>query len=204
MQALSRSSMPHIAAVCPTDRCLPAHRTPVKRCRTPTPNRIRAPRHIPPGAESVREADMTDKVKKVILSRTIVHCFECQRQWAEGRDYRKFLRKGWLRVPGPWAFSVSSARNIIHSRTRNRALAAWSADEIKARDHQGGAGWNTVEAADGLCRSTANMTDADLDGVVAYLRDRGRRGVTLYSAGLTSLPRAAARLVVRSPARNRR
>ena len=69
--------------------------------------------------------------------------------------------------PGPWGTSIS--RNITSSKTKG--IGDWSDAEIKRAITQGVRKDGTqAQAADGLSRYYANMTDADLDAMVAYLR----------------------------------
>src|SRR5256885_7261945 len=141
---------------------------PVKQ-ETPTPEyRIALPRHIPPGAEKpFSEADMTDKVKKGFYLATIGHCFECHTPMgSKGRDFENSYGKGGFEVPGPWGVSVS--RNITSHK--EKGIGTWSDDEIKRAITKGVRKDGTPLKPPMGFGFYANMTDADLDAVVAYLR----------------------------------
>ncbi|TMG78377.1 MAG: cytochrome c [Betaproteobacteria bacterium] len=67
---------------------------------------------IPPGAEKpLREAELTDPVKRGFYLVTIGHCMECHTPMVEGhRDFKNSLGTGSERFEGPWGVTVS--RNI--------------------------------------------------------------------------------------------
>ena len=141
---------------------------PVKQ-ETPTPiYRIALPRHIPPGAEKpFTDADMADKVKKGFYLATIGHCFECHTPMgAEGPRLRGFLWQGRVRIPGPWGKSVS--RNITSHK--EKGIGAWSDDEIKRAITEGVSKDGSPLKPPMGYAFYANMTEDDLDAVVAYLR----------------------------------
>jgi mono/diheme cytochrome c family protein len=141
---------------------------PVKQ-ETPTPEyRIALPRHIPPGAEKpFSEADMADKVKKGFYLATIGHCFECHTPMgSKGRDFENSYGKGGFEFPGPWGVSVS--RNITSHK--EKGIGAWSDDEIKRAITKGVRKDGSPLKPPMGFGFYANMTDADLDAVVAYLR----------------------------------
>ena len=141
---------------------------PVKQ-ETPAPiYRIALPRHILPGAEKpFTDADMNDKVKKGFYLATIGHCFECHTPMGpRGREFETSYGKGGFEFPGPWGTSVS--RNITSHK--EKGIGAWTDDEIKRA------------ITDGIRKDGSrlkppmgfgfykNMTAADLDAIVAYLR----------------------------------
>jgi len=141
---------------------------PVKQ-ETPTPEyRIALPRHIPPGAEKpFGEADMADKVKKGFYLVTIGHCMECHTPMgSKGRDFENSYGKGGFEFPGPWGVSVS--RNITSHK--EKGIGAWSDDEIKRAITKGMRKDGSPMKPPMGYGFYANMTDADLDAVVAYLR----------------------------------
>jgi mono/diheme cytochrome c family protein len=141
---------------------------PVKQ-QTPTPEyRIALPRHIPPGAEKpFSDADMADKVKKGFYLVTIGHCMECHTPMgAKGRDFENSYGKGGFEFPGPWGRSV--ARNITSHK--EKGIGAWSDDEIKRAIAKGLSKDGSPLKPPMGYGFYANMTDGDLDAVVAYLR----------------------------------
>ena len=141
---------------------------PVKQ-ETPTPiYRIALPRHILPGAEKpFTDADMSDKVKKGFYLATIGHCFECHTPMGpRGRDFTDSYGKGGFEFPGPWGKSVS--RNITSHK--EKGIGAWTDAEIKQAITKGiSKDGSRLKPPMGYA-FYANMTDADLDAVVAYLR----------------------------------
>jgi mono/diheme cytochrome c family protein len=141
---------------------------PVKQ-QTPTPEyRIALPRHIPPGAEKpFAEADMADKVKKGFYLVTIGHCMECHTPMGpKGREFETSYGKGGFEFPGPWGKSVS--RNITSHK--EKGIGAWSDDEIKLAITKGVSRDGSPLKPPMGYGFYANMTDGDLDAVVAYLR----------------------------------
>jgi mono/diheme cytochrome c family protein len=141
---------------------------PIKQ-ETPAPiYRIALPRHIPPGAEKpFTDADMDNKVKRGFYLVTIGHCMECHTPMTpKGRDFENAYGKGGFDFPGPWG--VSTSRNITSHPTKG--IGAWSDAEIKRA------------ITDGISKDGSrlkppmgyafykNMTDGDLDAIVAYLR----------------------------------
>ncbi|MEA2871039.1 MAG: hypothetical protein QOH67_1015 [Hyphomicrobiales bacterium] len=141
---------------------------PVKQ-QTPTPEyRIALPRHIPPGAEKpFAEADMANKVKKGFYLATIGHCMECHTPMGpKGREFETSLGKGGFEFPGPWGVSV--ARNITSHK--EKGIGAWSDDEIKRAITKGVSKDGSPLKPPMGYGFYANMTEGDLDAVVAYLR----------------------------------
>jgi mono/diheme cytochrome c family protein len=141
---------------------------PVKQ-QTPTPEyRIALPRHIPPGAEKpFAEADMADKVKKGFYLVTIGHCMECHTPMGpKGREFETSYGKGGFDFPGPWGKSTS--RNITSHK--EKGIGAWSDDEIKRAITKGVSKDGSPLKPPMGYGFYANMTDGDLDAVVAYLR----------------------------------
>lgn len=139
------------------------------RQQTPTPEyRIALPRHIPPGAEKpFAEADLANKVKKGFYLATIGHCMECHTPMgAKGRDFENSYGKGGFEFPGPWGVSVS--RNITSHK--EKGIGAWSDDEIKRAITKGVSKDGSPLKPPMGYGFYANMTDGDLDAVVAYLR----------------------------------
>ena len=141
---------------------------PVKQ-ETPTPiYRIALPRHIPPGAEKpFSDADMSDKVKKGFYLATIGHCFECHTPMGpRGRDFEASYGKGGFEFAGPWGKSVS--RNITSHK--EKGIGAWSDAEIKRAITEGvSRDGSRLKPPMGYA-FYKNMTETDLDAIVAYLR----------------------------------
>ena len=141
---------------------------PVKQ-ETPAPiYRIALPRNIPPGAEKpFTDADMSDKVKKGFYLATIGHCFECHTPMGpRGRDLESSYGKGGFEFPGPWGKSVS--RNITSHK--EKGIGAWSDEEIKRAITKGVSKDGSPLKPPMGYAFYANMTEADLDAIVAYLR----------------------------------
>jgi mono/diheme cytochrome c family protein len=131
--------------------------------------KIALPHHSFPGAEKpFTEADMADKVKKGFYLATIGHCMECHTPFgAQGaQDFGGSLGKGGREFPGPWGTSVS--RNITSSK--EKGIGTWSDAEIKQAITKGVRKDGTHLKPPMGFEFYANMTDADLDAVVAYLR----------------------------------
>lgn len=141
---------------------------PVKQ-ETPIPiYRIALPRHIPPGAEKpFAESDLANKVKKGFYLATIGHCFECHTPMGpRGRDFENSYGKGGFEFEGPWGKSVS--RNITSHQ--EKGIGAWSDEEIKRAITKGVRKDGSPLKPPMGYGFYANMTEADLDAVVAYLR----------------------------------
>jgi len=141
---------------------------PVKQ-QTPAPiYRIALPRHIPPGAEKpFSEADLDDQLKKGFYLVTIGHCMECHTPMGpRGREFETSYGKGGFEFPGPWGKSVS--RNITSHK--EKGIGAWSDAEIKRAITDGIRRDGTRLKPPMGFEFYKNMTEADLDAVVAYLR----------------------------------
>ena len=130
--------------------------------------KIALPHHVFPGAEKAySQADLNDKLKKGFYLVTIGHCMECHTPLTpNGLDVASSMGKGGREFPGPWG--VSKSRNITSSKTSG--IGDWTDAEIKTAITKG-------ERKDGSplkgpmgFQYYANMTDADLDAVIAYLR----------------------------------
>lgn len=141
---------------------------PVKQTFPDPVYRMALPRNIPPGAEKpFSEADMTDKVKKGFYLATIGHCFECHTPMGpRGRDFATSYGKGGFDFPGPWG--VSTSRNITSHK--EKGIGAWTDDEIKRAITKGVRKDGSPLKPPMGYGFYANMTEADLDAVVAYLR----------------------------------
>jgi len=171
----------HLAAVMPTDfyeiitpndlDAIVAYLRTVKPVRQETlapVYRIALPRQIPPGAgKPFSDADMADPVKKGFYLATIGHCFECHTPMGpKGREDATAYGRGGRDFPGPWG--VSTSRNITSSKTKG--LGNWSDAEIKRAITQGiSKDGSHLKPPMGF-EFYANMADADLNALVAYLR----------------------------------
>ena len=183
-KALQKGERPngvHLAAIMPSDfyeiltpgdlNAIVAYLRTVKPVKQTFPDpvyRMALPRNIPPGAEKpFSEADMADKVKKGFYLATIGHCFECHTPMGpKGREFETRYGAGGFDFPGPWGKSTS--RNITSHK--EKGIGAWTDAEIKRA------------ITDGVSRDGSrlkppmgfefykNMTDDDLDAIVAYLR----------------------------------
>jgi mono/diheme cytochrome c family protein len=171
----------HLAAIMPADfyeiltpgdlNAIVAYLRTVKPVKQTFPDpvyRMALPRHIPPGAEKpFSDADMTDKVKKGFYLATIGHCFECHTPMGpRGRDFANAYGKGGFDFPGPWG--VSTSRNITSSKTKG--IGDWTDAEIKRAITQGVRKDGSPLKPPMGYGFYANMTEADLDALVAYLR----------------------------------
>jgi mono/diheme cytochrome c family protein len=130
--------------------------------------RIALPRHIPPGAEKpFSEADLDDQLKKGFYLVTIGHCMECHTPMGpRGREFESALGKGGFEFKGPWGTSVS--RNITSHK--EKGIGAWSDDEIKRAITDGIRRDGTRLKPPMGFEFYKNMTEGDLNAIVAYLR----------------------------------
>ena len=123
---------------------------------------------IPPGAEKpLREAELTDPLKRGFYLVTIGHCMECHTPMADGhRDFKNSLATGGERFEGPWGVTVS--RNITSHK--ERGIGAWSDDEVKRAITRGVRKDGTKLGPPMGYDWYATMKDADLGAIVSYLR----------------------------------
>ena len=130
--------------------------------------KIALPHHIFPGAEKpMTGATMRNKVKRGFYLATIGHCMECHTPLGpRGRDFVNDIGKGGFELKGPWGVSVS--RNITSSKTNG--IGAWTDDEIKRAITQGVSKDGSKLKPPMGYSYYADMNNADLDAVVAYLR----------------------------------
>jgi mono/diheme cytochrome c family protein len=124
--------------------------------------------HPFPGGETpYTDAMMGDKVKKGFYLATVAHCMECHTPMGpKGRDFVNDLGKGGFAFKGPWGISVS--RNITASK--EKGIGNWTDAEIKRAITQGVRRDGSKLKPPMAYHSYAEMTDDDLDAVVAYLR----------------------------------
>jgi mono/diheme cytochrome c family protein len=141
------------------------------RNKVPDPvYKMQIPHQVFPGAEKpMPEADMRDTVKRGFYLVTIAHCLECHTPFGPpgtGVDFANSLGKGGREFPGPWGVSVS--RNITSSKTKG--IGGWTDAEIKRAITQGvHKDGSKLKPPMGF-PYYAQMTQADLDAMVAYLR----------------------------------
>ena len=123
---------------------------------------------IPPGAEKpLREAKLTDPVKRGFYLVTIGHCMECHTPMVDGhRDFKSSLGTGGERFEGPWGVTVS--RNITSHK--ERGIGAWTDDEVKRAITRGVRKDGTKLGPPMGYDWYATMNDADLVAIVSYLR----------------------------------
>jgi len=142
---------------------------PVKN-KVPDPiYKIALPHHVFPGAEKAySKADLGDNAKMGFYLVTIGHCMECHTPFAAGGgpDFAGSLGKGGREFPGPWG--ISKSRNITSSKTAG--LGNWTDAEIKTAITRGKSRDGSPLKGPMGFEYYANMTDADLDAVIAYLR----------------------------------
>ena len=143
--------------------------TPVKNKVADPVYKIALPHHVFPGAEkSYSQADLNDKLKRGFYLVTIGHCMECHTPFAPpgGPDFANSLGKGGREFPGPWG--VSKSRNITSHKTAG--IGDWTDAEIKTAITQGKRKDGTPLKGPMGYQYYANMTEADLDAVIAYVR----------------------------------
>ena len=129
--------------------------------------RMAAPPHIFPGAEKpYTPAMMGDEVKRGFYLATIGHCMECHTPREKGQLVLSKMGAGGQQFPGPWGISVS--RNITPSKAKG--IGAWTDAEIKRAITQGiDKDGKKLNGPMGF-GYYANMTDSDLDDVIAWVR----------------------------------
>jgi mono/diheme cytochrome c family protein len=132
--------------------------------------KIALPHHAFPGAEkSYSPADLNDKLKRGFYLATIGHCMECHTPFKAGggpRDFANSLGKGGAEFPGPWG--VVKSRNITSSKTAG--IGDWTDAEIKEAIVHGKRKDGSKLIGPMGFQYYVNMTDQDIDAVVAYLR----------------------------------
>jgi mono/diheme cytochrome c family protein len=130
--------------------------------------RIALPRETFPGAEQPLASGGGDvKAMRGFYLATIGHCMECHTPLDKGgHDFAGRLGAGGQEFPGPWGKSVS--RNITSHP--EKGLGKWSDAEIKRAITQGvSRDGSPLKPPMGFPYYT-QMTAADLDAVVAWLR----------------------------------
>jgi mono/diheme cytochrome c family protein len=129
--------------------------------------RMKQVRQIFPGSERpYREAMFSDRIKHGFYLATIGHCMECHTPMVKGRHPWARMGTGGFELKGPWGVSVS--RNITQSKTKG--IGGWTDAEIKRAITTGVAKDGSHLKPPMGFHYYAQMTDADLDDIVAYLR----------------------------------
>jgi mono/diheme cytochrome c family protein len=146
------------------------------RSVNPVRNEVQAPVYkaeahaelIPNAEKPVTEETLSDPVKRGFYLATIGHCMECHTPFAQGGgpDFAGSLGRGGREFPGPWG--ISKSRNITSSKTAG--LGNWTDAEIKTAITRGKSRDGSPLKGPMGFEYYANMTDADLDAVIAYLR----------------------------------
>ncbi len=136
----------------------------VQRSQYPFP----LPAAYGPPVASVPEPDRADKIAYgAYLAGPAGHCVECHTPMVDGEfDFAHRLGAGGLEIPGPWGLSVSA--NITPDP--EGGIGAWSDDEIENAIRHGVRPDGNRLAPPMAFAYYANMTEADLDAIVAYLR----------------------------------
>jgi len=138
---------------------------PVKNEIPPSVYRIPLPPAYGPPVVSVPEPDRNDQLAYgAYLAGPAGHCVECHSPLTpKGPDLADNLGAGGFEFHGPWGVSVSS--NITPTGLMDR-----SDDEIKAMITRGVRPDGTKMLPPMGYAYYANISDADLDAIVAYLR----------------------------------
>jgi mono/diheme cytochrome c family protein len=127
--------------------------------------------HIPvpadygPPVSEVADVPREDKVAYgAYLAGPVGHCIECHTPMGEGGpDFTNHLGAGGVQFPGPWGVSVS--RNITPS-----GLKQFTDEEIKTAISTGVRPDGSSLLPPMAFGYYANISDEDLDAIVAYLR----------------------------------
>lgn len=123
---------------------------------------------VPPGGESpYSEAMLSDTATRGFYLATLGLCMECHTPMApNGQDFANRLGAGGLQFEGSWGISVS--RNITANRIKG--IGGWTDDEIKRAITQGISRDGSRLKPPMSFQYYANVSAADLDAIVAYLR----------------------------------
>jgi len=121
-----------------------------------------------PSVVSVPDPDRSDRLAYgAYLAGPAGHCIECHTPFgAAGFDYANRLGAGGLEIPGPWGVSVSA--NITPDP--EDGIGGWSDRQIKDAITKGVRPDGSHLMPPMAVAYYANMSEADLDAVVAYLR----------------------------------
>ena len=139
--------------------------TPVKNAVPASDYRIPLPPSYGPPVEAVAEVPRDDTLAYgAYLAGPLGHCIECHSPMGPmGPDWRNQLGAGGLAFHGPWG--VSHSPNITPT-----GIGAWSDAEIKAAITQGVRPDGSRLMPPMPVAYYANISEADLDALVAYLR----------------------------------
>ena len=120
-----------------------------------------------PPVAAVPEPDRTDQLAYGAYLVSIGHCMECHTPMVDGRfDFANGLGAGGLEIPGPWGVSVSA--NITpHPED---GIGAWTDQQIKDAITEGVQPDGHKLMPPMAFAYYANISAADLDAIVAYLR----------------------------------
>lgn len=138
--------------------------TPVKHA---TPKSVyRIPLHAQKPAGHVADVSPSNKIAYGDYLVRVGHCMECHTPLVRGRLVMDMVGSGGRAFPGPWGKSISA--NITPDK--ETGIGGWTDAQIKRAIQKGkrhdGAGLRPP-----MCfRCYDQMTDGDLDAVVAYLR----------------------------------
>ena len=143
---------------------------PVKN-KVPDPiYKIALPHHVFPGAEkSYAQADLNDKLKRGFYLATIGHCMECHTPFG-GRGWPKISRIRSARAAANSPDPGACRSRAISLRTRPRASATGPTPRSRPRSPRASGRTARRSRAPMGYQYYANMTDADLDAVIAYVR----------------------------------
>jgi mono/diheme cytochrome c family protein len=140
------------------------HLEPVRNEMPEAEYRMPLPPNYGPSVGSVPEVPRDDKVAYGKYLADIGHCLECHTPMGErGRDYANRLGAGGYEFKGPWGVSV--AANLTPTGLKNRTDG-----EIKQMISTGTQPDGSKMKPPMAYRFYANISDADLDAIVAYLR----------------------------------
>jgi mono/diheme cytochrome c family protein len=149
----------------------------------PLRNEVKAPEYKQPvhrdayadAEKGFMPSDMTDPVRHGAYLATIGHCMECHSAWSRGiSDFERGLGKGGRPFgtdlvqgyPASWQGSV--APNITSHK--EKGIGAWTDGEIKRAITQAVRRDGTALKRPMAYEFYARMSDADLNGIVAWLR----------------------------------
>lgn len=145
-------------------RSVPAVRNMVPESRYDFP----LPDSYGPPVTGVPEPNRSDKLAYgAYLAGPAGHCMECHTAMVDGHfDFENGLGAGGFEIPGPWGVAVSA--NITPHPTDG--IGGWTDQQIKDAITQGVRPNGERLSPPMAFAYYANMTEADLDAIVAYLR----------------------------------
>jgi mono/diheme cytochrome c family protein len=139
---------------------------PVRNAVPPPVYKTAQEHDIPPCGETpYTEAMLGDKLARGFYLATVGLCMECHTPW-QPHAFADRLGVGGNEFHGAWGVSVS--RNITASKTKG--IGGWTDDEIKRAITQGIARDGSKLKPPMSFQYYANLSAADLDAIVAYLR----------------------------------